>query len=960
MEEKKRLYLWDNAKGLLIFLVVFGHFLYGNTTGAAASLVITIIYSFHMPAFAFISGFFTKDKFDYRKLVTAYVIFNGLFLFYRLYQTGSFTLIEPYYICWYLIALMIWRLVTPHIAKWKPVLPVLILIALICGFGSDITNDFAAARILSFWPFFMCGYLLKDYDFQKARKKYTLPYGLLFGLLFLGSIIQGNNFFQIVSNDYTMMPYSEPVRIFVRVALFACACFAILAILFSIPEEKIPLLSTWGRNSMSIYLLHRFFTLLIPKFFPSGMRSLFLVPLTFALSIVLCLLLGNNHVASLLDRILSPSTKNEKFSRNLLVSLVACSVAIVMTVSSVTPYLVRESGADAPSSKQSVDPIYRVMSPSEKKDFDDAFKIVFSGDLILLEDQVKRAYDAEKDIYDFHDVFEYTKDEISSADLAIGVLEGPLVGDPSLYSVGNYDDGKMLYIGFPDAWAEAIKDAGFDLVTTSNNHLLDRGEGSAYRTIDVLNDLGLPFTGSYKDQKDKDARHIHIIEQDGLRIAVLSYTFGSNYYQTEELLHGDLSHITSLIVDPSDPDYEEVRNSVKDDFAAAKALSPDLILVLPHMGSQFLDAPDEFQKTWHDNFVEFGADVILSDHTHSVQPAFLEKSGEKTVFTAYCPGNYANVYREHNGDATALVEVYIDRQTKRPIGGGIVPMWVSCPVDGNYRAVPIYDILTDPSLSSAYTTKDLERVTEVHEHITGVMLDTPLSTDMIEPSYLFDEEGFLRTLSPALTLTDAQKDSAFAKAVLDSDSVCFIGDSITYGTKTGGVPWYEPLLPSIPGKVSNISYGGWTSKDLIEHKDEIEKASVYVIAIGTNDVRYNDANKGAVDPEGYIRNLQELEKAILSVSPDAQIIFIAPWLSTDGDRATLLTIEEVTAGRLSYSEALSRFCSEKGHMYIDPNPYIEEKLLHTTQTHYLLDWIHPNRRHGVAMYCEAVLSASDS
>ena len=100
MEEKKRSFLWDNAKGLLIFLVVFGHFLYGNTGGAAATLVVTIIYSFHMPAFAFISGFFTKEKNDFRKYITAYVIFNGLFLFYRLYQTGKFTLTEPYYVCW--------------------------------------------------------------------------------------------------------------------------------------------------------------------------------------------------------------------------------------------------------------------------------------------------------------------------------------------------------------------------------------------------------------------------------------------------------------------------------------------------------------------------------------------------------------------------------------------------------------------------------------------------------------------------------------------------------------------------------------------------------------------------------------------------------------------------------------------------------------------------------------------
>lgn len=960
MEEKKRSFLWDNAKGLLIFLVVFGHFLFGNTNHAGALLVLTAIYSFHMPAFAFISGFFTKDKFNFRKLITAYVIFNGLFLFYRLYKTGSFTLIQPYYICWYLIALMVWRYLTPRIAKFRFCLLILFAVSLLCGFSGEITNTFALARILSFWPFFMCGYILKDYDFEKARKKYTLPYGIVFGLIFLVAVIQANSFFDIGSNDYTMMPYSEPSQVFLRIVLFACASFSILAILFSMPDKKIPFLSSWGRYSMAIFLLHRFFTLLIGGRFLSGMRSMYLLPISFGLSFLLCLLLGNAWVASMLDRILSPSSKNEKLSRTLLVSLISCSVAAVMVVSSITPFLTKNEEPDSPSKTTVTDPCYRAMPSSEEKQFNDAFKIVFSGDLILLEDQVKRAYRADSDSYDFHDVFEYTKDEISSADLAIGVLEGPLVGDPSLYSIGNYDDGKKLRIGFPDAWAEAIKDAGFDLVTTSNNHLLDRGEESAYRTIDVLEDLGLPATGSYKSREDKERRHIHIIEQDGLRIAVLSYTFGTNYYKTKDLLSGDLSHITSFIVDPSDPDYEKVRASVKEDFAAAKALSPDLILVLPHMGEQFLDAPDEFQKAWHDNFVEFGADIILGDHTHSVQPAFLEKAGDKTVFTAYCPGNYANVYREHDGDASALIEVYIDRQTKRPIGGGIIPMWTSCPMDGNYRAVPIYDILTDPSLSSAYTTKDLERVEEVHEHITGVMLDTPLSMDMIEPVYNFDGEGFLRKQCDPMTISSELEESAFLKEIRSRDSVCFLGDSITCGTKNGGIPWYEPLLPSIPGKVSNTSYGGWTSKDLLEHKEEIGKASLYVIAIGTNDVRYNDANKGAIDPDGYIRNLQELKKAIRALSPDAKIIFIAPWISTDGDKVSPLTIGEVTERRLSYSDALSKFCSSEGDMYIDPNPYIEEKLLHTTQSYYLLDWIHPNRRHGIAMYCEAVLASSIS
>ena len=286
-------------------------------------------------------------------------------------------------------------------------------------------------------------------------------------------------------------------------------------------------------------------------------------------------------------------------------------------------------------------------------------------------------------------------------------------------------------------------------------------------------------------------------------------------------------------------------------------------------------------------------------------------------------------------------------------------MWTSCPADGNYRAVPIFDILTDPSLASAYTTTDLDRVTEVHDHITDVMLDTPLSIDMIEPIYYFDKEGFLRTQNAPLTITSEMETSAFLKEIGSSDSVCFLGDSLTYGTKNGGIPWYEPLLPYISGTVSNLSYGGWTTKDLIGHKQEIPKASTYVIAIGTNDIRYNDESKGATDANRFIQNILELRNAIVSLSPDARIIFIAPWTSTGGDKASMLPLEEVISRRKEYSEVLSGFCRDQGDMFIDPNPYIEEKLLTSMQSYYLLDWIHPNRQHGVAMYCEAVILSAE-
>ena len=92
--------------------------------------------------------------------------------------------------------------------------------------------------------------------------------------------------------------------------------------------------------------------------------------------------------------------------------------------------------------------------PTQEK-FDSAFRILFCGDLILLEDQVKNAFDGQN--YNFSTVFEYTKDYIQSADLSIGVFEGPTGGNRKNYSQSNFADGKSLYLNYPDSFADSVR-----------------------------------------------------------------------------------------------------------------------------------------------------------------------------------------------------------------------------------------------------------------------------------------------------------------------------------------------------------------------------------------------------------------------------------------------------------------------------------------------------------------------
>ncbi|MBP0966605.1 MAG: CapA family protein, partial [Oscillospiraceae bacterium] len=588
--------------------------------------------------------------------------------------------------------------------------------------------------------------------------------------------------------------------------------------------------------------------------------------------------------------------------------------------------------------------------------FDNAFRITFAGDLILLEDQVKRGFDGET--YDFSDVFAYAESYISSADLTVGVFEGPLAGEEAGYTGSNFDDGKELRLNFPDAFAQAVRDAGFDLVTTANNHLLDKDTAGVMRTLDTLDAIGLDHTGSYRNAQDKQQNRVKLLECQGIRFAVLSYTYGSNDIITDDLAEPDgrYAALTSLICGTEGELFERLKASVEQDFRDAKALNPDLILVLPHIGTQFSNGIDGEQQVWFEIFRENGADIILGDHPHAVEPALIEEYNGRKVFTAYCPGNFANIYREQQGDTSMLTEVYIDRGTKQVIGGGIVPLYTFAPADGNFSAVPVYGIQNDPALRARLTTDDIDRAANANAIVTKVVFGHRMDLSAVTERYYFNENGFLRTKAGGLELTEQMKRGTLYQAMQRAESVCFIGDSVTEGTKNGGCPWYEPLTEYFPEKtLTNYSHGGCTVSYMTEHIAEIPEASLYVIALGTNDVRYRNAEVCAMTPKDFVLRLDALKAMLLTRSPGAAFVFVAPWYSTDGDPYCPLNYADKTALNESFCAELEQYCGWNSFGFVNANGIIRETLSAEPERTYLLDHIHPNASKGVLLYTEAAL-----
>ena len=568
---------------------------------------------------------------------------------------------------------------------------------------------------------------------------------------------------------------------------------------------------------------------------------------------------------------------------------------------------------------------------------DDMISISFVGDLILLEDQVKAGYNDSH--YNFNKMFSYASKYFEKTDYTIGVLEGPVAN--STYSIGNFNDGKNIYLNYPKEFIDSIKGSGIDLVTISNNHILDKELKGLNETIENLKERNMDFIGSKERYK--------IVNIKNLKVGILAYTYGTNYYSEEKLYN---LNITNMIVPKTSSLFEQVNNDVINDFIELKKQNVDLIIVLPHMGSQFALKQNEMQKTWNKIFADNGASIVLGDHSHSVQP--LEYIND--CFIVNSPGNFANQYTDNNGDATSIVNIYIDKNTKKIINSSIIPMFTKSDEKGFYYSIPIYDILNNIDIYNSMSNDELERIKNIQKLITKVMLNKEISTFDIEEQYYFSKDGYIPNKIKKLNITNDLKKKKLYQELLHSKSVCFIGDSITAGSINGGHGWYEPLTANFDINVKKASYGSYTSKLLLKNKqNEIKNCTsdLNIIAIGANDIRYRNENS-AITSDEYINNIDEIIKLI----NNKKIILIAPFYSMSYDKVTNLSLNEKNKLYEEYTKALENYSKKNNYLFINPNPILEKTLNNSNTSYYLIDYIHPNHT-GLYLYSEAILEASN-
>lgn len=350
MATSKRSLYWDNMKGFLILLVVFGHFLWGFQNLKWIRLLVVAIYMFHMPAFTFISGYFSKNSHQTRwrdsalKLITAYFLFNGLFLIYSFVSGKELYITKPYYSYWYILALIVWRSTVALIDRGKYTLPLLFAAAVLAGFWSDINNTFALSRTITFYPFFYMGYKFSE----KSAFKFT-QMGIkrkLFALmpLVLAAVIAEAvcyKYFQMTEDVLLMHAYRSGSDILARTGIFLISCIAIMGLLYGTVDKKLPLLTTAGRNSLAVYLIHRPVTFLfqhvVVKYFGERIASLWLwlIAAAFACTIALTAICSRDIFSKFMDDFLKDAV--ERISkdtvmpkRRLLPKIVCAAMAVII------------------------------------------------------------------------------------------------------------------------------------------------------------------------------------------------------------------------------------------------------------------------------------------------------------------------------------------------------------------------------------------------------------------------------------------------------------------------------------------------------------------------------------------------------------------------------------------------------------------------------------------------------
>jgi poly-gamma-glutamate synthesis protein (capsule biosynthesis protein) len=321
---------------------------------------------------------------------------------------------------------------------------------------------------------------------------------------------------------------------------------------------------------------------------------------------------------------------------------------------------------------------------------DSSISLFFVGDMMGHQSMIDAAQVKGENKYDYMDWFQFLSPYLENQDYAVANLEVTLGGSP--------------YSGYPqfcspDSYAEAIQKAGFDFFITANNHSQDKGKKGLERTIDVLDQLHIDHTGTFKNEKERADNYPFIKVIKGKKIAFLNYTYGTN----------GLEVVAPNIVNRIDT------TQIAIDLNKAKKLAADFIVVTLHWGAEYERNYNSSQNKLAQWLCDNGTDAIIGMHPHVVQPMEImhpKNNSSKNIPVAYSLGNCISSQRDQykNGGIGVGLNLTISNGKISFTDWSFLPFWVRVRRNPNgFYLIPVSDWEKNPGKYNL-SADDIEKI----------------------------------------------------------------------------------------------------------------------------------------------------------------------------------------------------------------------------------------------------------
>lgn len=315
------------------------------------------------------------------------------------------------------------------------------------------------------------------------------------------------------------------------------------------------------------------------------------------------------------------------------------------------------------------------------------------GDILIHDRVYEDAYTGTG--YDFKPMLKNVKEFLLAPDILLANQETVL---------GGTELGLSSYPMFnsPIEVGDALIDAGVDIVSNANNHSLDKSEKGVLLSTSYMETVGLPYVGSFKDAEDREK--LRILNKNGINVAYLSYTYGTNGIPVP----AGKDYLVNLI------DRELMKAEIK--RAEEQA---DVVVMSIHWGNEYQRFPTQDQQDLAQFLVDEGVDIIFGHHPHVLQPMeWLQAPDGKQALVVYSLGNFLSGqvrdYKDIGGMATLEITKHIT-----PDGTNItlsnpqfLPTYVTSKHQENYQVVPLKNA-GQYGLANAHKKND-----EIIKHMT--------------------------------------------------------------------------------------------------------------------------------------------------------------------------------------------------------------------------------------------------